>query len=58
MSQADRVSGVRSESISKMKNGEAARLSGVVLEMVKAAGEAQVDIINHLVNQVTVELFL
>ena len=41
-----------------MKNGEAARLSGVVLEMVKAAGEAQVDIINHLVNQVTVELFL
>ena len=37
-----------------MKNGKAARLSGVVLKIVKVAGEAEVDIINDLVKQIRV----
>ena len=43
------------ESISKMKNGKAAGLSGVVSEMVKAAGEAGVDMITDVVNQIIAE---
>ena len=42
-------------SISKMKNGNAAGLSRVVSEMVKVAGEAGVDMIADLVNQIIVE---
>lgn len=33
------------ESISNMQNGKAAELSGLVSEIVKAAGETEVDII-------------
>ena len=42
-------------SISKMKNWNAAGLSRVVSEMVKVAGEAGVDMIADLVNQIIVE---
>ena len=38
------------ESISKMKNEKVAVLSGLVSEMVKAAEEARVDMINDIVN--------
>ena len=61
--QTDTVSGIPhlidknmiTESISKMENGKAARSSGVVSEMVNAAGEAGVDMITTLVNQIIVE---
>ena len=43
------------ESISQMKNGKDARPSGVVSDMLKAAGEPGVDMITSLVNQSTVE---
>ena len=51
LSQADTIKNVRHfidkdmirESISKMKNGKAAGPSGLVSEMVKAAGEAGFD---------------
>ena len=43
------------ESISKMKNGKAAGPSDVVSEIVKTAGEAGVDMIKDLVNQIIVE---
>ena len=43
------------ESTSKMKNGKAAGRSGVVSEMVKSAGEADVDIITDIVNQTKLE---
>ena len=46
------------ESISKMKNGKAVGLSGVVSEMVKAAGEVEVNMITDLVNQIIVEEFI
>ena len=42
----------------KMKNGKAARPSGVVSEMVKASGEAGVDIIKDLGNQITLYFFI
>ena len=38
-----------------MKNGKAAGRSGVVSEMVKSAGEADVDIITDIVNQTKLE---
>ena len=40
-----------------MKNGKAAGPSGVVSEMVKAAGKAGVDMITDLVNQIIVGYF-
>ena len=40
------------ESINEIKNGEAAETSGLMSEMVKKAGEAGVDIITDLVNQI------
>ena len=43
------------ESISKMKNWKAAGPSSLVSEMVKAAGEAGVDMITNLVSQIIVE---
>ena len=43
------------ESISKRKNGKAARPSGVVSEMVKAAVEARDDMITDLVNHIIAE---
>ena len=43
------------ESISKMKNGKAAKPPDVVPEMVKAAGRARVDILTDLVNHIIVE---
>lgn len=46
------------EAISKMKNGKVAGPSDVVPDMVKAAGEAKVDMIIELVNQIIVELVL
>ena len=46
------------ESISKMKNGKAVGLSVVVSEMVKAAGEVEVNMIIDLVNQIIVEGFI
>ena len=63
MSQADTISSVPHlieqdmfrESISKMKNGKAAGPSGAVSEIVKAGGEAEVDMITDLVNQIIVE---
>ena len=63
MSQTDTVSGITSvidkemvrDLISKMKNGKAAGPLGVVSEMVKAAGEEEVDMIINLVNQIIVE---
>ena len=58
MSEADTVSSVPClidnymirVSVSNMKNGKAAGLSGLVSEMVKAAGEAGVDMTKDLVN--------
>ena len=47
--------GMVRESIIKIKNGNTAVLSGIVPEMVKAAGEAEVDIITDLVNQTIIE---
>ena len=41
-----------------MKNGKAVGLSGVVSEMVKAAGEVEVNMITDLVNQIIVEGFI
>ena len=57
LSQADTFSGVPHlnvvrESISKIKNGKAAGPPSVVSEMVKTRGEAEVDIITDLVNQI------
>ena len=43
------------ESISKMKNGKAAGLSGVVSVNIRAVGETGVDIITDLINQIVVE---
>ena len=43
------------ESISKLKNGEDTGLLSEVLQMVKVAGEAAVDMITDLVNQIRVE---
>ena len=39
-----------------IKNGKASGLSGVVSEMIKAAGEAGVDMITDLVNQIVAEV--
>ena len=41
------------ESISQMENGKAGGPSGVLSENVKATGEAGVDMITELVNQIT-----
>ena len=57
MSQADTVSSVPNlierdmvkESISKPKSEKAAAPSGVLSEMVRAAGEARVDMITELI---------
>ena len=38
-----------------MKDGNASGLSGLAPEMVKAAGEAGVDMITDIVNQIIVE---
>ena len=46
------------ESISKMENGKAAGSSGVVSKMVNEAGEAGVDMITTLVNQIIVEAII
>ena len=62
MSQADTVSSIPhfiekdmvQESISKTKRGKAAGPSGVVPKMVNVAGEAGVDVITCLVNQIIV----
>ena len=43
------------ESISKIKNGKAAGLSGVVSEMVKTAGEAVAEMMTDIVNQIIVD---
>ena len=43
------------EPSSKMKNGKDVGQSGVVSEMVKVAGEAGVDMIKKLVNQITLK---
>ena len=43
------------DSIGKIKNGKAIELSCVVSEMVKAAGEAGIDLISDLVHQIIVE---
>ena len=45
---------VARETISKRKKGKAARLSYAVSEMVKAAGEAGMDITYDLVNQIII----
>ena len=66
LSHTDTVGGVTSlknkkmvrESITKAKNGKAAARSGLVSEMVKAAGEAEVHIITDLVNQIVLEGFI
>ena len=63
LSHADAVSGVPPlidkdmvrESISLIKNEKDAGSSGVVSEMVKAAGKARVDMITDLVNQILVQ---
>ena len=62
MSQADTVTIVTCstdkdmirDSISKMKNGNNARPSGLVPEMVKVAGETEVSLITDLMNQIFV----
>ena len=46
------------EPSSKMKNGKDVGQSGVVSEMVKAAGEAGVDMIRDLVNQITLYFYI
>ena len=46
------------EAISKMKNGKVAGSTDVVPDMVKGAGEAKVDMIIEIVNQIIVELVL
>ena len=38
-----------------MKNGEISGLSGILSGMIKAAGEAGVDMITDLINQIIVE---
>ena len=43
------------DSTGKMKNGKAIELSCVVSEMVKASGEAGIDLISDLVHQIIVE---
>ena len=43
------------ESISKIKNGKAAGLLSVVQEMVKTAGEAGVEMITDIVNQIIID---
>ena len=43
------------ESISKIKNGKAAGLSGVVSEMVKTAGEAVAEMMTDIVNHIIVD---
>ena len=43
------------ESVSKMKNGRAAVTSGIATGIVRPAGEEGVDMINDLVNLITVE---
>ena len=43
------------KAVSKMKNGKAAGPSGIVSEMVKAAGEVGIDMITNLVNQIIME---
>ena len=43
------------ESISKIDNGKAAGLSGVVSEMVKTAGEAGAEMMTDIVNQIIVD---
>lgn len=43
------------ESISKLKNGKAAGPSELVSEMVTSAGEAEIDMITSLTNQIIVE---
>ena len=42
------------ESVSKMKNGRAAVTSGIATGIVRPAGEEGVDMINDLVNLITV----
>ena len=41
-----------------MKNGKAAGQSGVVSEMVKAAGETGADMVKNLVNQITFYFYI
>ena len=63
LSQADTVSDIPClsdkdmvrKSVSKIKKEKAARPSGVVSEIVKAAGETEVDMITDLINQIIVE---
>ena len=43
------------ESISKIDNGKAAGLSGVVSEMVKTAREAGAEMMTDIVNQIIVD---
>ena len=40
------------EAIRKMKNGKAARMSGIVAEMVKASGDTGIELITSLANQI------
>ena len=62
LSKTDIVSGVPRlidkdmvrKSISKMRNGKAARPSGVLSEMVKATGKAGVGMITDLLNQIII----
>ena len=43
------------KAVSKMKNGKAAGPSGIVSEMVKAAGEVGLHMVTNLVNQIIME---
>ena len=43
------------EAVSKMKKGKAAGPSGVVAEMLKAAGETGIEMITNLTNQIVIE---
>ena len=64
MSQADTITSIPypidkdmvRESISNIKNGKTAVLSGVVSEMVKTPREAGVEMITDIVNQITVDI--
>ena len=48
--------GTISKSISRMNSGKAARLLGLVSEMVRAAGETGIDMIIDLVNHFIVRV--
>ena len=43
------------EAVSKMKKGKAAGPSGVVAEMLKAAGKTGIEMITNLINQIVSE---